>query len=164
NRCEPGQKATVVDGRLLFKTVLLSSIAAAGFAAPALSAEPDAEPQPEQVLITARPPDPVGARAFSTVQLGVPELRGVPELDLALRQVPGLSLFRRNSSLSANPSVQGVSLRSIAASAAGRALVTLDGVPQNDPFGGWVIWSSIPSEILQGVEVVRGAGAGPYGA
>lgn len=42
--------------------------------------------------------------------------------------------------------------------------MTLDGVPQNDPFGGWVIWSSLPSEDIAGAEIVRGAGAGPYGA
>jgi len=119
---------------------------------------------PETVLITARPPDPVGNQAFSTTLLDEQQLQISPELDSALRQVPGLSLFRRNSSLSANPSVQGVSLRSIAGSAAGRALVTLDGVPQNDPFGGWVIWSSLPPEDIEGAEVVRGAGAGPYGA
>ncbi|HMI96638.1 MAG TPA: TonB-dependent receptor [Micropepsaceae bacterium] len=119
---------------------------------------------PETVLITARPPDPVGNAAFSTTLIDAPQLRVAPELDQALRQVPGLSLFRRNSSLSANPSVQGVSLRSIAPSGAGRAIVTLDGVPQNDPFGGWVIWSSLPAENIQSAEIVRGAGAGPYGA
>src|SRR2546423_919148 len=121
-------------------------------------------PQPEAVLITARPPDPVGNAAFSTVLLDTQQLQITPELDRSLRQVPGLSLFRRNSSLSANPTVQGVSLRSIAGSGAGRALVTLDGVPQNDPFGGWVIWSSLPVEDIQSAEIVRGAGAGPYGA
>jgi outer membrane receptor protein involved in Fe transport len=42
--------------------------------------------------------------------------------------------------------------------------VTLDGVPQNDPFGGWVIWTALPPEGLSGVSLVRGAGAGPYGA
>jgi outer membrane receptor protein involved in Fe transport len=42
--------------------------------------------------------------------------------------------------------------------------VTLDGVPQNDPFGGWVIWTQLPPESLEGAQVVRGAGAGPYGS
>src|SRR5207237_4596497 len=120
--------------------------------------------QPESVLITARPPDPVGNAAFSTMLLDMQQLQITPELDQSLRQVPGLSLFRRNSSLSANPTVQGVSLRSIAGSGAGRALVTLDGVPQNDPFGGWVIWSSLPVEDIGSAQIVRGAGAGPYGA
>lgn len=118
----------------------------------------------ETVTITARPPDPVGNDAFSATIIDTEQLQISNQLDVALRQVPGLSLFRRNSSLSANPTVQGVSLRSIAGSGAGRALVTLDGVPQNDPFGGWVIWTSLPSEDIEAAEVVRGAGAGPYGA
>ena len=118
----------------------------------------------ETVVVTARPPDPVGNEAFSIVNLSARDLHGETELDTALEQVPGLSLFRRDSSLSANPTTQGVSLRSIAPSGAGRALVTLDGVPQNDPFGGWVIWSSLPPEDVSAAEIVRGAGAGPYGA
>src|SRR5512143_1874054 len=118
----------------------------------------------ETVVVTARPPDPVGNDAFSVTRLESDDLRNWTELDNALEQVPGLSLFRRDSSLSANPTTQGVSLRSIGASGAGRALVTLDGVPQNDPFGGWVIWSSLPAEDIGSAEIVRGAGAGPYGA
>jgi len=118
----------------------------------------------ETVIVTARPPDPVGNDAFSVVALDAKDLRVSNNLDKSLEQVPGLSLFRRDSSLSANPTTQGVSLRSIAPSGAGRALVTLDGVPQNDPFGGWVIWSALPPEDIASAEVVRGAGAGPYGA
>ncbi|MGE5502658.1 MAG: TonB-dependent receptor, partial [Ignavibacteriales bacterium] len=53
---------------------------------------------------------------------------------------------------------------SIAGSGASRALVTLDGVPQNDPFGGWVIWSGLPPIGIEQARIVRGAGAGPYGA
>lgn len=120
--------------------------------------------QVETVVVTATPPDPVGNDAFSVVKITPSQLRAQPQLDAALKQVPGLSLFRRDSSVSANPTTQGVTLRSIAPSGAGRALVTLDGVPQNDPFGNWVIWSSLPAEDLRGAEVVRGAGSGPYGA
>ncbi|QUD90627.1 TonB-dependent receptor [Phenylobacterium montanum] len=102
--------------------------------------------------------------AFSVIQLTPKDLATAPRLDTALEQVPGVSLFRRTSSLAANPTTQGVSTRAIAGSGASRALVTLDGVPQNDPFGGWVIWTSLPPENLAGVNVVRGAGAGPYGS
>lgn len=118
----------------------------------------------ETVVVTAAPPDPVGSAAFSVVRLDATALNASPQLDSALSQVPGLSLFRRNSSFSANPTTQGVSLRSIAPSGAGRALVTLDGVPQNDPFGGWVIWSALPPADIAEAQVIRGAGAGPYGA
>ena len=105
-----------------------------------------------------------GKRCVSTVALDQSALLQSPELDRSLEQVPGLSLFRRDSSLSANPTAQGVSLREIAPSGASRALVTLDGVPQNDPFGGWVIWSALPAEDIARGQIVRGAGAGPYGA
>ncbi len=103
-----------------------------------------------------------GEAAFSAVR--IEDLRTAPRLDDALKRVPGVSLFRRTGSEAANPTIQGLSLRAIAPSGAGRALVTLDGAPQNDPFGGWVIWSALPPESLAGATVVRGAGAGPYGA
>src|SRR4051812_29686585 len=115
-----------------------------------------AEVPVETVTITARVPPPVGSEVFSGARLDERDLRAMPQLDAALAQVPGLSLFRRNSSLSANPTVQGVSLRAFAPSGAGRALVTLDGVPQNDPFGGWVIWSALPAETLASADIVRG--------
>jgi outer membrane receptor protein involved in Fe transport len=128
-------------------------------AAPAL-----ADQAVETVVVTASPPDPVGNDAFSTVRITPEQIRSKHQLDAALKDVPGLSLFRRDSSLNANPTVQGVTLRSIAPSGAGRALVTLDGVPQNDPFGNWVIWNSLPGEDIAKGQVVRGAGSGPYGA
>src|SRR5579872_5107975 len=118
--------------------------------------------QVETVVVRARPLDPVGNDAFSVLRLTGNDVHGSEELDRSLEQVPGLSTFRRDSCLSANPTTQGVSLRSFAPSGASRALVTLDGVPQNDPFGGWVLWCSLPPEDINGAEVVRGAGAGPY--
>jgi vitamin B12 transporter len=124
-------------------------------------------PQPEVEVVVVHPPRlaPLGGEAvFSAVQIGADQLQDSPRLDDALKQAPGVSLFRRTGSGGANPTTQGISLRSIAPSGAGRALVTLDGAPQNDPFGGWVIWSALPSEGLEGATIVRGAGAGPYGA
>src|SRR5437763_1802896 len=53
-------------------------------------------------------------------------------VDDLLRAVPGFSLFRRSSSLAANPTTQGVSLRGIGPSGVSRTLVLLDGVPLND--------------------------------
>ena len=123
-------------------------------------------PPPVEIIVTgpARLPEAAGDPAFSIVKLGAAELQASSRLDEVLETVPGVSLFRRNSSLGANPTTQGVSLRGIAGSGASRALVTIDGVPQNDPFGGWVIWSGIAPDRVQAVTVVRGAGAGPYGA
>jgi outer membrane receptor protein involved in Fe transport len=126
---------------------------------------PAAAPPVEQVIVTAaRLPPAAAEAAFSTVRLGERDLARSQRVDEAVSQTPGVSLFRRTSSLSANPTTQGITLRAIAPSGAGRALVTLDGVPPNDPFGGWVIWSQLAPESLTGIDIVRGAGAGPYGA
>lgn len=122
-------------------------------------------PPAEPVVVYAPRLAPLaGEAAFDAVQIPAEVLRINPRLDEALTTTPGVSLFRRTTSLAANPTTQGLSLRAIAPSGAGRALVTLDGAPQNDPFGGWVIWSALPSEGLAGATIVRGAGAGPYGA
>ncbi|HEV7843458.1 MAG TPA: TonB-dependent receptor plug domain-containing protein, partial [Pyrinomonadaceae bacterium] len=84
-------------------------------------------------------------------------------IDDALRQVPGFTLFRRTGSRAANPTTQGVSLRGIGASGASRALVLADGIPLNDPFGGWVYWGRVPREAIERVEVLRGGASSLYG-
>ncbi|QTC91440.1 TonB-dependent receptor [Brevundimonas goettingensis] len=119
---------------------------------------------PEVVVTAARLPPAAGEAAFSVIRLDQTTLDRSTRLDEALATVPAVSLFRRTSSLGANPTTQGISLRAIAPSGAGRTLVTLDGVPLNDPFGGWVIWSQVAPESLESLDIVRGAGAGPYGA
>lgn len=116
------------------------------------------------IVTAARLPPAAGEAAFSVVRIGEETLQRSARLDEALGGVPAVSLFRRTSSLAANPTTQGISLRAIAPSGAGRTLVTLDGVPLNDPFGGWVIWSQVAPESLEGLDIVRGSGAGPYGA
>ena len=85
-------------------------------------------------------------------------------LDDVLRQVPGFSLFRRSGSVVAHPTAQGVSLRGIGPSGGSRTLVLVDGVPLNDPFGGWVAWSRVPLASVDRVEVVRGGGANLWGS
>lgn len=122
-------------------------------------------PMVSEVQVTAPrlAPSPADL-AFSIARVGREDLANSPRLDEALRAEPGVSLFRRTGSEVANPTIQGLSLRAIAPSGAGRALVTLDGAPQNDPFGGWVIWSALPPEGLAGADIIKGAGAGPYGA
>ncbi|HUB84739.1 MAG TPA: TonB-dependent receptor [Rhizomicrobium sp.] len=121
--------------------------------------------QIETIQVTAaRLPQGVGDGAFAITPLTADQLSLSDRLDDALEQVPGLSLFRRSGSENANATTQGISLREIAPSGAGRTAVLLDGVPLNDPFGGWVIWGALPYEDIGGAEVVRGAGAGPYGS
>ena len=85
-------------------------------------------------------------------------------LDDKLSEVPGFTLFRRNGSLFANPSSMGVSLRGVGSSGASRALVISDGIPLNDPYGGWVYWNRVPPTAVDSVEVVQGGVSDLYGS
>jgi outer membrane receptor protein involved in Fe transport len=87
-----------------------------------------------------------------------------PAIDDALRQVPGFTLFRRSGSRTANPTAQGASLRGVGGSGASRALVLDDGIPLNDPFGGWIFWGRVPLAALDRVEVLRGGASDVYGS
>ena len=85
-------------------------------------------------------------------------------LDDKLRQLPGVELFRRSSSLVANPSSQGVSLRGLGSTSASRTLVTEDDVPLNDPIGGWIHWQEQPELAIQRIELMRGGASDLYGS
>ncbi len=72
-------------------------------------------PLVEQVVVTAaRLPPGAGEAAFSAVTIRPGDTAQV-RLDEALKIAPGVSLFRRTSSLAANPTTQGLSLRSSSA-------------------------------------------------
>jgi outer membrane receptor protein involved in Fe transport len=104
-------------------------------------------------------------RPVAEVSLDPADLQGFPavSLDDLLRSDASFSLFRRTSSLSSNPTSQGVSLRGIGPSGASRSLVLLDSIPLNDPFGGWVQWSAVPRLALTQVELSHGGGSGVWG-
>ena len=124
-------------------------------------------PLSEQVTVTAtRTETRIGDTPASIVSLSSAELSttAATTLDDALRQVPGFSLFRRSGSRTANPTTQGVSLRGTGASGASRAIVLADGVPLNDPFGGWVYWSRVPRTSVNNIEVLRGSASHLYGS
>jgi len=95
-------------------------------------------------------------------QQGVQKLSGV-NLDDRLRMVPGFSLFRRSSGLVAHPTTQGLSLRGIGSSGASRTLVLWDGIPLNDPFGGWVYWTRVSPDEVGRIEISRGASTSVFG-
>src|SRR5258705_4926836 len=102
--------------------------------------------------------------ASSVVDLRSEDVANAATADDALRQVPGFTLFRRTGSRTANPTSQGVSLRGLGASGASRAVVLADGIPLNDPFGGWVYWDRVPRVSAAEVEVLRGSASQLYGS
>ncbi|MEO6393620.1 MAG: TonB-dependent receptor [Pyrinomonadaceae bacterium] len=124
-------------------------------------------PVVEQMTVTAnRTESLLGDTPASVVVVDAKRLSetAAVTLDDALRQVPGFTLFRRTGSRAANPTTQGVSLRATGASGASRAVVMADGIPVNDPFGGWVYWNTIPRESISRVEVLRGGASSLYGS
>lgn len=123
-------------------------------------------PVREEVVVTAnRIETRLGETPASVVTVSRAEITASagPVLDDTLRQVAGFSIFRRSSSRSANPTAQGVSLRGVGASGASRSLVLFDGVPLNDPFGGWVQWNRVSPIGVERVEVLRGGASSLYG-
>ena len=121
----------------------------------------------DSITVTAtRTETRVADTPASVVVLSQETLRttAAPTLDDALRQVAGFTLFRRAGSRVANPTAQGVTLRGVGASGASRALVLDDGVPLNDPFGGWVYWGRVPRVAVDRAEVLRGGASDLYGS
>ncbi len=121
----------------------------------------------EQVTVTdARLPLQTDAAATSVLRLSADQLLTAPgvTLDDRLRDVVGFQLFRRTSSLVANPTTQGTSLRGLASTAASRTLVLSDAVPLTDAFGGWVHWNEIPELAVESITVARGGASDLYGS
>jgi outer membrane receptor protein involved in Fe transport len=149
------------------------TVAADGFASQtvSLSAAATIELQPaavgQEVTVTAyRTPmgeleSPATTRALSQQAL---ESSATVTLDDQMRQLPGVEMFRRSSSLVANPTSQGISLRGLGSTSASRTLVTEDDVPLNDALGGWIHWQEQPELAMQDIELVRGGASDLYGS
>lgn len=116
---------------------------------------------PEMVVLAERGgAEGGGVRGWSAAELGEAAPRTIDEL---LQRQPSFSLYRRQTSMFGNPSSAGVSLRNTGATAASRTLVLLDGVPQNDPFGGWVYWARYDAAALDSIRIVPTANAAVWG-
>src|SRR5712691_8877405 len=138
----------------------------AGAAPVGAQAPPSEIPRLAPVVVTpSRIEERVSDTPASVMVIGGEAVRNAAQqtVDDLLRQVPSFSLFRRSSSLVTHPTAQGVSLRGIGPSGASRALVLQDGVPINDPFGGWVQWARLPLLGIEQIEVMRGGGSALWG-
>jgi outer membrane cobalamin receptor len=126
------------------------------------SEAPKIEPLKESITVNAT----IGAEAPAAItDLGRPEIEQIPgvNLDDRMHSVPGFSMFRRSSSLAANPTTQGISLRGLGSSGASRTLILWDGIPVNSPFGGWIYWTRLAPEDIDRIEMSRGASTSLFG-
>ncbi|MBJ6122261.1 TonB-dependent receptor [Sphingomonas mollis] len=122
--------------------------------------------QAPEIVVTGRGlADQPGDRAFDvvTIDRGRIETNASDRLESVLADVAGLQQFRRSDSRSANPTSQGITLRGLGGNASSRALLILDGVPQTDPFGGWVAFPAYATDRIGRIRVTRGGGSGFYG-
>ena len=118
-------------------------------------------PQPAIVVTGQALPTPKAERVYDVQRISRRQIEQSPshELDQLLKEIPGLQLFRRSDARSGHPTSQGVTLRALGGNASSRALLVLDGVPQSDPFGGWVNWPAYDPEDLAEIRVIRGGGS-----
>jgi outer membrane receptor protein involved in Fe transport len=118
-------------------------------------------PQAAIVITGAALPEAKSDRVYKIERVTRRTIEQAPshELDQLLKDIPGAQLFRRSDARSGHPTSQGVTLRALGGNASNRALLVLDGVPQGDPFGGWVNWPAYDAQDLAQIRVVRGGGS-----
>ncbi len=133
---------------------------------PQTESKPDQTTKIDPIKTTITVTDTVSTEAPAAITVvdsrQIQQTPGV-NIDDRLRTVPGFTLFRRSSSIVANPTTQGVSLRGIGSSGASRTLLLWDGIPENDPFGGWVYWDRFAPSEMDRVEISRGASTSVFG-
>lgn len=131
------------------------------------SAAPKAEPATgtarfeSQVVVTATRSETASDKApVSTSVVTGDELRvrNVQTLDQGLNLLEGVFVFRTKGI--ADPTAR-VMMRGF--NGANRTLVLLDGQPMNDSYSGEVTWATLPSQMVDRVEVVRGSSSSLYG-
>lgn len=142
-------------------------------AAPAEAPAPDPAPAappreaPGEVIVVTglRLPRPVRDVPAAMLVLDRHELARSPHAlaDDLVRTLPSAGTFRRSSSLAADPTSQGLNLRGVGPSAVSRALVLRDGVPANDPFGGWIYWRAISPLGVDRIEVAPSGASALFG-
>lgn len=122
---------------------------------------PPMPPQAAIVVTGTALPEPRAEQVYAIERFDRRRIEQSPthEIDQLLKEVPGLQLFRRSDARSGHPTSQGVTLRALGGNASSRALLVLDGVPQSDPFGGWVNWPAYDPAALDQIRVVRGGGS-----
>lgn len=140
------------------------SIAAFAAYASSLYAQERSDPV---IIVTGKGLDQTkGDPAYGSVEIDRDRLTSEASgrIENILADVAGFQQFRRSDSRSANPSAQGATLRALGGNASSRTLILLDGVPQADPFFGYIPFSAIAPERLSSIRVTRGSGNGAFGA
>jgi outer membrane receptor protein involved in Fe transport len=132
------------------------------------SAYADDPPPPtgEVINVTGlRLPRPAADVPAATTVIDRDQIADSPDVlgDDLVRTSPNVGTFRRSSSAIADPTSQGLNLRGVGPSGVSRALVLRDGVPLNDPFGGWVYWRAVSPLGIERIEIVPSGASALFG-
>jgi len=114
----------------------------------------------ERIVVTAsRANQPLAEVPLHAKVMESDDLDAGPEYGMIdiVRRIPGLSLQGTQSDLVAHPINGGAAFRGLGGTAQSRILLMVDSVPVNDPFASYLIWSRIPTEAIDRVEVVPGS-------
>ena len=153
-------------GLLILGLLLCAVSAAAQIDTPEVSAPASAKFTLPPVTVWSTP---FSAKSVASSDSGtlIPAqtLQNAPQttLDNILRDTTGFRLFRRTDSIAAHPTTQGVSLGNVGPNGASRSVMLIDGVPFNDPFGGWIGWNRLLPSTLSSVRMIPGGGVSPWG-
>ena len=119
---------------------------------------------PAEIVVTGRGLDRDESGNAITIERDRLINRANRSLDNVLGDVGGVQGFRRSDARSAHPTSQSITMRGLGGNASSRALLVLDGVPQADPFGGWVAFPAISADRLGSVRVTRGGSSAVWGS
>ena len=102
--------------------------------------------------------------AFTVLVISGPELAEGPSATLedVLVSMSDLDVYGQLGISRTNPEHELVAVRGVETGASS-SLVLLDGVPFNNPFGGWVLLTEVPAVSLARAEIVPGGGATAWG-
>ncbi|NUO80678.1 TonB-dependent receptor, partial [candidate division KSB1 bacterium] len=120
----------------------------------------------EEIMVTAARKEQTAQMAPASVAiLNAAELkyRQIATFDQALETVPGVSVMR-----AASTNVQSLSIRGSSDVAGGgvgnRVLLLIDGRPALSSDAGGALWSLVPTNFIDRVEIVKGAFSSLYGS
>jgi outer membrane receptor protein involved in Fe transport len=119
----------------------------------------------EPIIVTGRGLAAGETAGAAVVVIGEDRLRqsASGRLEDVLRDAAGVQSFRRSDSRSSHATNQSITLRGLGGNASSRALLLLDGVPQGDPFGGWITFPAYATDRLGEVRIRRGGGSAYFG-
>ncbi|GAC1300037.1 MAG: hypothetical protein NVSMB19_05820 [Vulcanimicrobiaceae bacterium] len=98
--------------------------------------------------------------AASLLDRGTIALAPATSIDRLLRALPGFDRTRSNSAFTNYGQLRA----SFSGAGNDRGAVLVDGIPAQDGFGGQIDWQAYPTDEVQRVELLRGAGSALYGS